>query len=104
MLLKGVIAMFDNIPYMQAASSLSREDQFVLETQYAAKQLWLAIHKLESLQAEWTARDFTNTLQSGITLPKHPAVADLGAVVYDTCNALKAVLNAGHATNVAKVL
>jgi hypothetical protein len=96
--------MFDNIPYSPAAVALSREDQFILEVQYAARQLWLSIHKLGILQDEWTARDFTNTLSPGVTLSNYPSVADLGAVVYDTCNALKAVLNAGHATNVTKVL
>lgn len=74
----------------------------------ANRQVWDGINALQALQREWNALDYGNTLPQGDDLGgDHAGVtrAELGAVVFDTANAMETeVLNAGHATNMAKLL
>lgn len=42
-------------------------------------------------------------LEPGAGVNDGLVAADVGAVVFDTANAMVAVLNAGHATNMAKL-
>lgn len=62
----------------------------------ANKAIWDGINTLISLQREWNAGDYGN---SGT-----PDIAATGSVVFDTANAFVAVLNEGHATNMAHLL
>ena len=68
------------------------------------RQLWDALNNLVALQREWQALDYGNTLPDGEGDNTGVIPAEVGAVVFDTANALVAVLNAGHATNMAKLL
>jgi hypothetical protein len=84
---------------------MSRNVEYVSETRAAARQLWDAVNKLKSLQRESNALDYGTTL----VVPQDGAHAGItkeavGAVVFDTANAMVAVLDAGHATNVSKLL
>lgn len=65
----------------------------------ANQTIWDGINELVALQRQWNAFDYGNTLNvQGVVS------ADIGAVVFDTAAAMVAVLNAGHATNMAKLL
>jgi hypothetical protein len=79
---------------------MTRSDEFAADARRYARAIWDNLNMLQSLQAEWNALDYGNTLgtQDGL-LP-----ADVGAVVFDTANALRATLAQGHATNLAKLL
>lgn len=68
------------------------------------RQLWDALNNLVALQREYNALDYGNTLPDGEGDNAGITPAEVGAVVFDTANALVAVLNAGHATNMAKLL
>lgn len=84
----------------QEAYMAQREAEYISDVKAANTAIWEGINQLVALQREWVALDYGNTLDAsgGVT------AADVGAVVFDTANALVAVLNAGHATNMAKLL
>lgn len=83
---------------------MSREQDYITETRTAAKELYDAILRLEALQSEWNALDYTNTLADGEGVNAGYTAVEVGAVVFDTANAMRGQLNAGHATNLAKLL
>jgi len=81
-----------------------RQADYITEARQAARALWDAILKLEALQSEWNALDYGTTLSDGEGENSGYTKTEVGAVVFDTANAMRGVLNAGHATNVAKLL
>jgi len=83
---------------------MSREQDFITEARQHNKQIWDGINALVALQREWNAMDFGNTLDAGEGANEGIEAAEVGAVVFDTANALVGVLAAGHATNMAKLL
>ena len=78
---------------------MSRESDFITEARQHNRALWDALNALETLQKEWNALDYGTTLDAG-----EGENADVGAVVFGTADALRTVLNSGHATNMAKLL
>lgn len=83
---------------------MSRESDYISEARQANRQLWQAINTLVSLQREWNALDYGTTLDNFLGENEGLTGAQVGAVVFDTANAFVGVLNAGHATNMAKLL
>lgn len=83
---------------------MSRESDFITEARAHARALWNAVNALEALQKEHSALDYGNTLDDGVGENAGITKQMVGAVVFDTANAVRVVLNAGHATNVAKLL
>ena len=83
---------------------MSREQDFITEARAANKAIWDGINKLVALQREWNALDYGTTLDAGEGANEGLTAQAVGAVVFDTANALVAVLNAGHATNCARLL
>lgn len=83
-----------------------RQSDFVTEARQAARRLWEAHQKLEALQHEWNALDYGNTLEPDAFIGENEGLTPtaIGAVVFDTANAIRGVLTAGHATNVARLL
>ena len=84
--------------------SVEREKQFYTEARAANLAIWNGINTLVALQREYNAMDYGTTLDVGTGPHEGIVKADVGAVVFDTANALVAVLTAGHATNMAKLL
>lgn len=83
----------------------NRDEEYVRIARQKAIQLWNAYQDLKAMQDEWNAQDYGNTLtidpsgnNADIT------AADVGAVVFATADAINVVMNAGHATNVTKLL
>lgn len=93
-------------PYLtpQEAHMASREQEFITKVRAANKQIWEGPNTLKALQREWTALDYGATLDAGSGDNAGVAAAEVGAVLFDTANAFEGVLNAGHATNMAKLL
>ena len=83
---------------------MAREQDFYTVARQHSAAVWDAINNLVALQREWNALDYGNTLEPGAGANEGLVAADVGAVVFDTANAMVAVLNAGHATNMAKLL
>lgn len=83
----------------------NRDEEYVRIARQQAIQLWNAYQSLKSMQDEWNAQDYGNTLvidPGGNNADITPA--DVGAVVFATADAINTVMNAGHATNVTKLL
>ena len=76
-----------------------RDADYVAAVKAANQKIWDGINELVASQRQWNALDYGNTLAVQDVVP-----ADIGAVVLDTAAAMIAVLNAGHATNMAKLL
>lgn len=83
---------------------MSRQSDFITEAREANREIWDGINKLVALQREWNALDYGNTLADGVDGNAGYTAAEVGAVVFDTANAMVAVLGAGHATNMGNLL
>ena len=83
---------------------MSRQSDYISEAREANRQVWEGINTLKSLQREYNALDYGNTLPDGSGENDGITKAEVGAVVFDTANALVTLLDAGHATNMAKLL
>jgi hypothetical protein len=81
-----------------------RHQTYIDQARGLNRQIWEGIHALQAMQAEWNALDYGSTMEAGTGANAGIDPAEVGAVVFDSANALKAVLNAGHATNMAKLL
>jgi hypothetical protein len=83
---------------------MSREQDFITEARAANRQVWDGINTLIAMQREYNALDYGTTLDAGEGANVGIDAAEVGAVVFDTANAFVTLLNAGHATNMAKLL
>jgi hypothetical protein len=83
---------------------MARGNNFITEVRNANKQVWDGINNLVELQREWNALDYGSTLANGVGSNEGIAASFVGAVAFDSANAFVTVLNAGHATNMAKLL
>jgi hypothetical protein len=82
----------------------ARDSEYYDKVRQSSKALWNAINDLQELQRQWNALDYSNTLTEGVGTNEGLTKTEIGAVVFDTANAMQAVLNAGHGTNLAKLL
>jgi len=83
---------------------MGRQQDYISIVRQTATILWNSINTLEALQKEWQALDYSATLEAGEGENIKQSRADIGAVLFDTTDALRALLNGGHATNLAKLL
>ena len=81
-----------------------RGQDYITIVRQKNRALWDSINELQALQREWQALGYGNTLPDGEGDNAGVVPLEVGAVVFDTTNAMIAVLNAGHATNMAKLL
>lgn len=85
---------------------MSQAENYYNNVRNANRQVWDGLHALLTLQSQHTALDYGNTLPDGDAGGANAGLTkvEVGAVAFATADALKAVLNAGHATNMAKLL
>lgn len=81
-----------------------RQQDFISNARTVNKQIWDGINALVAMQREWNALDYGNTLEDGEGANADYTADEVGAVIFDTANAMVAVLAAGHATNMARLL
>lgn len=84
---------------------MARSSDYITAVRGANKAIWDGINELVALQREYVALDYGTTLVAdtqGNNVGYTPA--EITSVVFDTANALVAVLDAGHKTNMAKLL
>jgi hypothetical protein len=83
----------------------TRETEYVREVRQNTISLWQAYLSLKELQDEWNAQDYGNNLTIDPEGPHAGLLpAQIGAVVFDTANAIATVMAAGNATNVTAIL
>ena len=83
----------------------NRDEEYVRIARQNAIQLWDAVQALKGLQAEWNAQDFGSTLVIDIDGNNSDVtVAQVGAVVFATTDAIDTLLLGGHATNLTALL
>ncbi len=87
------------------ANNLATDDDYITKVRDVNRRLWGNMLELKGYQTQWGALDYGTTLQQS-TKGNNAAITpgDVGAVVFATSDALSAVLAAGHATNMAKLL
>lgn len=83
---------------------MARGQDFITLARQHNQAVWDGINALVAMQREWNALDYGSTLPDGAGANSEQTAAEVGAVVFDTANAFVAVLAAGHATNMAKLL
>lgn len=86
------------------AWQMSREQDFITAARAANRKVWEGINELKVLQREWNALDYGTTLDEGEGENAGITAVEVGAVVFATADALETTLNAGHATNMARLL
>ncbi len=82
----------------------ARQQDYISTARTLNRQLWDAINELKAMQVEWNALDYGSTLGDGEGANAGYTKAEVGAVVFDTTNAMATLLASGHATNLAKLL
>ncbi len=84
-----------------------RPPQYIGEARQYARQIFNGILALRSLQAEWNALDYGNTLLDGTGTADGITADEVGAAVFATGDYLYAAVtgaNGGHGTNLAALL
>ena len=87
------------------AASDNQKQAFINAARDAATQYWAAQQACEALQDEWNALDYGTAITDADFTGDNAGLvkADIGAVVFDTANAIATVFAAGNATNVARI-
>ncbi len=82
----------------------TRGANFISTARDATTEFWKAYQVMLSLQQEWNAQDYSNNLEDGVDGNSGVLAADVGAVIFATADAVKVLMDAGHSTNVTKLL
>ncbi len=83
---------------------MARSDDYITAARNANRDIWNGINALVALQREWNAEDYGNALADGTGANAGITKVIIGAVIFDSANALVTTLDTGVATNMAKVL
>ena len=84
------------------AQELGDLQQYQLVRQHA-QQILAALHGLEAMQTRWNALASGDNMIDGQGAFNGITKTQVGSVVFDTANALRALLDNGHGTNLEKV-
>ncbi len=83
---------------------MSRKSDYITLARQHTTTLWNAYLELKSLQSEWSAQDYGNTLGDGEGANEGYTSTQVGAVVFATADALETLFATGHATNITDLL
>lgn len=81
----------------------NRDSGYITEVRTLNRIIWNAVNDLVDKQIQWNALDYANTLPDGAGENEGITRAMVGPVVFDTANALAAVM-ATNAANMAGLL
>ncbi len=87
-----------------ATAEQNRESDYMSRMREGARQLWAGYLILKGGQPEYNAQDYGTTLDVGVGANEGITKTQIGAVVFDTANALTTLFDTGHATNLTDVL
>ena len=82
----------------------NRHQDYISAVRAANRQIWDGVNELKALQREWQALDYGTTLPDGEGANEGYTKSEIGAVAFATTDALSALLDGGHATNMANAL
>lgn len=82
----------------------SRDSDYITNVRASAAAVFNGINTLLAAQEQWNALDYASTLPDGVGANAGVTKTQVGSVIFDTANALKTVLDAGNATNLANLL
>lgn len=82
----------------------TRDADYITYVRANTIALWTAYNNLFAAQNQWNALDYGNTLPDGSGANAGITKSQVGAVVFDTAAAIKTVMDAGNATNIANIL
>lgn len=82
----------------------SSTPDYMTQVRIANQRIWEGINALKAAQREYNALDYGTTLPDGTGQNAGITKVMIGAVVFDTANAMSTLLDTGHATNMAKLL
>lgn len=88
----------------------NRHEEFTSDVRQTARALWESHQHLKALKDEYAAQNFgSNEPGQGLVIDPDGVNAgvtkeELGSVLYATNDAIAALMNGGHATNVTAVL
>ena len=89
---------------MATAPETRRQDYYT-QVREANRQAWAAMLTLVSLQREWDAQNYAETLAPGEGQNSGLVASDLSAVIFDAANAVAEVLATnGYSTAMTKLL
>lgn len=83
---------------------MARGQDYITEVRNQTRALWNALNALKAAQREYNALDYGNTLPDGAGENAGVTKMEVGAVVFATADAISALLDQGHATNMGKLL
>lgn len=83
---------------------MAREQDYITEARTAARKIWDGVNELLTLQKEWNAKAYGDTLPDGAGANAPVTKAEIGAAVFDTANTIEAAIQGGHRTNLARLL
>ena len=84
---------------------MAREQDYITEARVAARKVWEGMHELLTLQTEWNALDYANTLDDGDGDNTGVTKAFVSSAVFDTANEIKLrIIDTAHKTNLARLL
>ena len=87
------------------SAATDRQSDYISTARQATRDLWNALNTLESLQNEWDALDYTNTLEEFAGANDGLTAADVSAVVFTATDAVRNLLVTGfYSTSLAKLL
>ena len=90
---------------MQDTTIDRRQQDYYTLVRDANREAWNAMLKLVSLQREWQAQNYTETLAPGTGENTGLVAADLSAVIFDAANVVASTLASGnYATAMTKLL
>lgn len=86
----------------------NRQADFISQSRVYARMIYEAVTGLKSMQSEFNYGGYgaegADPLPAGTGDNSGILAADVGAVVFDTADALKTVLDGGHGGNLSKLL
>ena len=90
---------------MLSSAPETRQQNYYTQVREANRQAWSAMLTLVSLQREWDAQNYAETLAPGEGQNSGLVASDLSAVIFDAANAVAQVLATnGYSTAMTKLL
>lgn len=87
--------------------SAARQDEYKARARALARQVYLGIIDLHAMQSEWNHAAYGDQ-GGGVfglqTAEGEPTAAQFGAAIFDSADAIVALLGSGHGTNLSALL
>jgi type 1 fimbria pilin len=100
---KLLIAVSLILLWSGASFAADKKQDYITNVRIQATKFVDAYNELQKAQLEWNALDYSNTLPNGEGQNLGITKSEVGAVVFDTTDAIETLLGQGHATNLFRI-